>query len=113
LEKYIQLWVDTPRWIRGIFLGNLSYLLIIWFAYLIAWWKIDKLNVIGWIATVFLIPTIGLYLQCISHIVWCTLGAIFVGIFGEIKGILLLLVTVIGVGSLILGYAVTHFIQIL
>jgi hypothetical protein len=112
MKQFATLWSDTPRWARGLFLGNLGYILITGIGFSLiehGFW--DQ----PWPADI-LIPLIWPLMRSpmgsdlfLYHAVWCGLGALLVQIFVELKGILIMIALPYGVGIAIIIYALTHF----
>lgn len=112
MKQFAMLWFDTPRWIRGLFLGNLCYiaLAVVGFS-LIDHSSGDQL----WLASV-LAPIIWPMMRTpissaifFYHVAWCVLGALFAQRFGEVKGIIILICILYVVGIALIIYALTHF----
>jgi len=88
MKQLAILWLDTPRWARGVFLGNICYIVL----------AVDYFTRLGprqyWFFTVwspFFWPTMRTPMDSwilLNHVAWCVLGAICVERWGEIKGIL-------------------------
>jgi hypothetical protein len=111
MKRFTTLWFEAPRWARGLFLGNLCYLVIVGIGFtLMEHSYLDQ----KWLAVVsapFLWPTMGSPIQpdaLIYHSVWCALGALLVQIFGEVKGITILIALIYATGIAVIIYALTH-----
>jgi len=87
------LWFDTPRWARGLFLGNVCYVILAVLGFSLidhSYW--DQ----AWLATILsplLWPMMGTPISAsifLYHLTWCVLGALFVQLFDVSKGITIL-----------------------
>ena len=93
LKTLTKLWFDTPRWVRGFFLGNLCYIV-----YAVLTFNPLTYTVGVEICCPFLLPMRLPVLdspidsQMYSyHLLWCLLAAVLVQLFGEKRGIIILL----------------------
>jgi hypothetical protein len=111
MNQFVALWSDTPRWVRGWFLGSVCYLLLLGVAITLADWASGGNEWLVWVAFIFLWPIQAGAL--FSHSVWCALGALLVRAFGEVKGIGILLVLMTGIGILVLAFLLTHFVPMI
>lgn len=105
MKAFTALWLDTPRWVRGLLLGNLWYVVLMGFGYGFAQ---NGSGVGGFFFPAFLlvreIPLDGRYI--LFHAIYCVVGALSVQWLGEKKGMLVLL-------SLIYGMAIIYIIIII
>jgi hypothetical protein len=108
MNQLALLWSDTPRWVRGWFLGNICYLLVLGVATTLTDWASGGSEWLLWVASVFLwqVEMGALF----SHTVWCVLGALFVRAFGEVKGIGILLILMTGIGILVIALFLITFV---
>lgn len=105
MKRFSALWFEAPRWARGLFLGNLCYLMVVGIGFDLVKQDLGLLFPFLW-------PTMGSPIQpgaFLYHSVWCALGALFVQVFGEVKGITILISLIYGVGIAILAYVLTQF----
>ena len=90
------LWHDSPRWIRGWFIGNLVYVSLALLVQLIHFFYPNPSEQLHWllffIAPVFLVAANAS--QVVAHAFWCVLGALCVSRWGEKVGVAILLMTV-------------------
>jgi hypothetical protein len=112
MKQLTMLWFDTPRWARGLFLGNVCYVILAVLGFNLidrSYW--DQV----WLASVFapiLWPMMGTPISSgifLYHATWCVFGALFVQLFGESKGMIILACLLYGVGIAVIIYALTHF----
>ena len=103
MKQLAAFWSGTPHWIRGLFLGNFSYIVM---AVLIFISINNGFSDQSWITSV-LAPFMLLMNSPIDsrvilyHIAWCLLGAVFVEWVGGPKGITLLAGLMYGIGVLL------------
>ena len=113
MKQVAAFWSDSPRWARGLFLGNLCYIVLALVGFnLIDHSFGDQIWLMG-VLSPLLWPMLGTPISSkivfLYHLAWCLLGAIFVQWLGEAKGLLLLILLPYFVGIAILIYALTHF----
>ena len=112
MKQLAALWSGTPHWIRGLFLGNFSY---IGMAVLIFISNNGGFSEPSGISTV-LAPFMLLMNSPIDsrvilyHIAWCLLGAVFVEWVGGPKGITLLAGVMYGIGVLLFVCLIAAFL---
>lgn len=112
MKQLTMLWFDTPRWARGLFLGNICYVIVAVFGFSLidhSYWSQS------WLALVLapiLWPMMGTPMNSgifFYHVAWCVLGALLVQWLGEVKGLIFLLCLPYGVGIAVIIYVFTHF----
>lgn len=112
MKQFTTLWLDTPRWARGLFLGNLCYIMLAVLGFSLinhSYW--EQL----WLEAVFapfLWPMMGTPISSgifLYHVAWCAFGALFVQWLGEVKGLIILVCLPYAVGITVIIYALTHF----
>jgi hypothetical protein len=97
----LSLWSDTPRFLRGWFLGNFLYLLILLVTSNSTW---GPAIIQAPFFIFYILSSSRLAGVVTAHLVWGGLGALFVGLTGEKvgPGILIILMVVFGCVCLML-----------
>ena len=109
MKYFTALWLDTPRWVRGLFLGNLCYVVLVAFGFGLLQNNFAPGMIFApliWLVNlIHLEPRYILY-----HVAWCVFGALFVQFLGERKGIILLVSLIYGIGIAFLMYTIQKVI---
>jgi hypothetical protein len=112
IKQFATLWSDTPRWARGLFLGNLGSILLTGLGFtLIPHSDRDQTGLFVALAPILwprMLSTLGSGLL-LFHAAWCVLSAILVQRFGEMIGMLIMIVLPCVVGIPVILYDLTHF----
>jgi hypothetical protein len=97
MKTFTTLWLDTPKWVRGFFLGNIAYIVLVGFGFNL----VPDTFPLYWTFTFFsrLIMKVpqGSHFV-LFHVAWCALGALLVRWFGEKKGVIILILLMCGIG---------------
>ena len=111
MKQFATLWLDSPRWARGLFLGNLGYIVLALLGFsLIDHSFGDQMGLFIFFAPI-LWPMMGTPISSsifLYHVAWCVLGALFVEWLGEVKGLIILVCLIYAVGIAVIIYALTH-----
>ena len=106
MKQLAAFWSGTPLFVRGWFLGNLCYTMLVVLSfvsfnsdYLSESGLAELFALIIWPLTYYSPVGPGIFLY---HLTWCLLGAILVGRFGSSKGITILAGVMYGIGVLFL-----------
>lgn len=93
IKHFTTLWLDTPRWVRGLFIGNLIYIGLVELSLSLPY------RSLGIFLPLFPITKarFGLHLP-MPHLFWCAFGVLLVQLLGERKGIILLIVLMYALG---------------
>jgi len=103
MKHFITLWLDTPRWLRGLFLGNIGYIVFVAFGFNVLQDRYPpSLIFVPTVVPVMVLNFGSLGLRFVLvHIAWCTLGALWVQWLGEKKGIVILMFLMYAIGIVI------------
>lgn len=108
MKTLTRLWSDTPRWVRGFFLGNLCYIV-----YAVLTFHPLTYNLGTELCCFFLLPMRSPFLDgpidtrmYYYHLTWCLLGAGLVQLFGEKRGIVILLSALYVIGIIMIFYSI-------
>ena len=110
MKPLANLWLDTPRWVRGFFLGNLCYIVYAVLAFNplagvfsseVCWFYILLLPICIPIFDAPLDSRMYYY-----HLSWCLLGAGLVQWFGEKRGIVILVGVLYVISAILMLYLI-------
>lgn len=110
MKQIAMLWLDTPRWVRGWFLGSLLY--IVYFLAVFGLLNHPSLGTYH----LFLFPILLLFADTpinvpmyMVHFIWCILGAGTVQLLGEIRGLVLLIIGMCAASAAVILYFLIQF----
>jgi hypothetical protein len=114
MESFTALWSKTPRWARGLILGNLCYFAIAGCGLILMIPNGDYIDLAGF--EIIFIPFLGIttdsYLLPIAFVyygVWCACSALFVQWLGEGTGMIMLFISMVVLGIVVIIYAFANF----
>ena len=112
MKQLALLWFDTPRWARGLFLGNLCYIILAVLGFNLINHSFWDQVWLGAVLAPLLWPMMGTPISSaifLYHAAWCVLGALLVQGLGEVKGLIILVFLPYVVGVALIIYVLTHF----
>ena len=113
IKQLADFWSGTPYWIRGLFLGNFSYIVMTVLIFIsINNGFSERSGITSVLAPFMLLMNSPIDSRVILyHIAWCLLGAVFVEWVGGPKGITLLAGVMYGIGVLLFVCLMATFLS--